>query len=1218
MQSKKRWLSWLLSGSILLSMAPVTAMAQEPEITPNSLLPLKEVRCDLDLTGYFPEELKEMPVRDVLTQLKKESDGQPAFNNLDGITEISWNTDYYNSDDFVTTAMDGTMDLLPESEYTNRVNLELIPGNADQLDGNRIRYLVDVSVTPTYGDIWNATVTTAEQTPKPVKVYRTNLNQRDESGKYLLSIGVKGQEREQTELSRLKLDFPEAFRSRDDLRVTVYQGYYETEAALEADTNKVDVTAQIWGQTAAGFEADYRYQSDYQGMPEFTVVVKKTVSETLGENPYTISNDVELVQDAAGKTEMTILFQPFAAYMYAESASVGTYGLYVENEWGNMTSASYNSSSSWQDEMWVATFTLRNGLSADQSYYLKLRMNHPDLTDDWSDTGINFVKHAAVGKYDTIAEVETQPDIKDALFAQDEKNSYSCNLNNGLIFTIVDTDNTIHHLKVSVEEENPLPEAPTPLSADTYFQAQGAKDYSAYVMSYMDDSYYYDGYQTVFLLKSQWTNSQWEYGPVDAATITPEFQTGGKVRMYAGLDKVSGEVQESGKTEIPFRSGETVAYSAAAEHSSHLKNYWVTYVTQQTGGAKLFVNATNNPDHYNEQQQPVRRIFLDDAHDYHHDIFLANIGDAELTGLTVTLSADAQNIALDDYWTIGTTKSLAPFTTTRSEDVNGDWVTQGELPNVAKIRLVPVEGQVGPISGTLTISADGQDPVVIELTGIAGVPKITTETLKEGVKFVPYSSVIQTNNMNASDAIVFTLDSGRLPQGIELKPNGELYGVPKEYGEFPITVTANCKGVEGATDTKEFTLIIRDNTNENVMNATDKGYELSEVVPDTVDGTTDQVFQSEGRFMEFQDFWLNGEKLIEGVDYKAEEGSTKITIYAQTFKNAGNGKHTIAAEFRVNNNLNGDLKRAAQNVNVSTGSGGSSGSGGGSGSGGSSGGGTSSNIKPSKPTFTLDTNVIFENGSVVFSKNSAQEGDTVTFTTRPNSGYMTQSVQVLDQSGREIPVTYDGAKYSFVMPGSSITVKAAFVKLPDQVADQPFTDIREGNWYNDAVVYVYQNGIMNGTDTTKFSPNMTSSRCMVIMTLYNMAGSPDAEGHPFVDVPEDAYYAEAVAWAKANGIADGIGDGKFAPEYDITREQLAVLLYRFAQWSGLDTAILGDLTLFSDHNQVSTYALEAMLWANGAGIINGKDQSRLDPDGKATRAELATMLMRLDILLKKV
>lgn len=1216
MKSKKQWLSWLLSGSILLSMAPVTAMAREPEATPNSLLPLKEVRCDLDLTGYFPEELKVVPVRDVLTQLKKESDGQPVFDNLDGITEISWNTDYYDSDDFVTTAMDGTMDLSPESDYTNRVYLELIPGDADQLDGTRTRYLVDVSVTPTYGDIWSAAVTTAEQTPKPVKVYRTNLNQRDESGKYLLSIGVKGQEWKQTELSRLKLDFSEAFRSRNDLRVTVYQGYYETEAALEADTNKVDVTAQIWGQTAAGFEADYRYQSGYQGTPEFTVVVKKTVSDTPGENPYTIGNDVELVQDAAGKTEMTILFQPFAAYMYAASASVQTYGLYVENDAGYMESASYRYDSQWQNAMQTITYTLKDGLSVDQTYYLKLRMNHPELTDNWADTGINFVKYAVVGKYDTIVEVEAQPDIKAALFAQNEKDSYSCNLKNGLIFTIVDTDETIHHLevKVSEQEEELLPEAPTPLSADTYFQAQGAKDYSAYVMSYMDDSYYYNGYQTVFLLQSQWNNSDWEYSPVDAASITPEFYTGSKVQMYASTDNTGAVKQESGKTEVPFRSGEPVAYSAAAENGQNLKNYWVTYVTQQTGGAKLFVNATNNPDHYNDQQQPVREIYLDDAHDYHHDIFLANIGDAELTGLTVTLSADAQNIALDDYWTIGTTKSLAPFTTTSTKDVNGDWVTQGELPNVAKIRLVPVEGQVGPISGKLTIAADGQDPVVIELTGIAGVPKITTETLNEGVKFVPYSSVIQTNNMNASDAIVFTLDSGRLPQGIELKPNGELYGVPKEYGEFPITVTASCKGVEGATDTKEFTLTILDNTNENVMNATDKGYELSEVVPDTVDGTTDQVFQSEGRFMEFQDFWLNGEKLIEGVDYKAEEGSTKITIYAQTFKNAGNGKHTIAAEFRVNNNLNGDLKRAAQNVNVSTGGGGSSGGGGS----GSSSGGTSSNTKPTKPTFTLDTNVTFENGSVVFSKNSAKEGDTVTFTTRPNNGYMTQSVQVLDQSGREIPVTYDGAKYSFVMPGSSITVKAVFVKIPDQVADQPFTDIREGNWYNDAVVYVYQNGIMHGTDTTKFSPNITSSRCMVIMTLYNMAGSPDAEGHPFVDVAEDAYYAKAVAWAKANGIADGVGDGRFAPEDDITREQLAVLLYRFAQWSGVDTATLGDLTQFSDHNQVSTYALEAMLWANGAGIINGKEQFRLDPDGKATRAELATMLMRLDILLKTV
>ena len=124
-------------------------------------------------------------------------------------------------------------------------------------------------------------------------------------------------------------------------------------------------------------------------------------------------------------------------------------------------------------------------------------------------------------------------------------------------------------------------------------------------------------------------------------------------------------------------------YSAAAENGANLKNYWVTFVTQQTGGAKLFVNGTNDETHKDEATgNPIREVMLTEAYGNHHDIFFANIGDQEMTGLTVTLT-DAQNIALDDYWVIGDTKTLAPFTTTNKT------TTYGELANVAKIRLVP-------------------------------------------------------------------------------------------------------------------------------------------------------------------------------------------------------------------------------------------------------------------------------------------------------------------------------------------------------------------------------------------------------------------------------------------------------------------------------------------------------------------------------------------------
>lgn len=1183
MKVQKRLVSWLLFGAMLLSMVPATVMAQGAEIMPFSLMPLKEVRCNLDLTGYFPEELAEMPVRDVLTKMTKQNSGETVFSDLSGITELSWNPDYRDNDDLVVTSVDGTMDLLPEEAYTNTVYLELIVGKADQLDTTRTRYLVNVSVSPSTDAVWEAAVTTSGDPAESVKVYSDYLSDTTYNDYYEYQLRVNEEQWKKTETSVLKLDWNTAFQRRQDLTVTVYEGYYATEAELEADAGKVDVTAQIWGSSATGYEADYSYKSNYEDMPSFTVAVSRS---------YTINDDTELVP---------VLVQPFVTRMYGASANIWAQGVYRKTQTEHYVRYEYaaqDSPSEWTDGMEHQTYVLKSGLSANENYYLTMQMNHPD-DPSTADNGIDYVQYAVVGKYDTMEAVQQQPDIKDQLFATDRDNSYCGNFKNGTVFTIVDTDNEIHYIKISVMDGPDMPEAPDPLSEDTYFRAQNANGCSSYVMSYMDDSYYYNGYQTVFILNST------DDTPVTAQTITPTFYAGPKVKMSASTDDSSTIPQESGVSQVPFESGKPIAYSASAENQQHLKNYWVTYVTQHTGGAKLFVNATNNPDHYNEEGKPVREVFLDDAHDYHHDIFLANIGDKPLNGLTVTLSADAQNIALDEYWTIGDTKTLAAFTTTDAKDPENNGVYYGELANVAKIRLIPMEGQVGPISGTLTIRAEGQEPVEIELTGIAGVPKITTESLREGVKYVPYSSVIQTNNMNASDAITFTLTSGQLPEGITLKPNGELYGVPKEYGEFPITVTASYEGVEGAADSKAFTLKILDNTNENVFNATDAGYELSEKVPDTVDGTTDQIFESEGKLMEFQDFWLDGEKLQEGVDYLAEEGSTKITIYAQTFKNAGNGTHTIAAEFRVNNNVQGELKRAAQNVSVSTGGGGSS----------SSGGGGSTPTQPVKPSYSLDTNVTFDNGSVVFSQNSAKEGETVTFTVRPDKGYATEKVQIFDKNGKEIKVTFDGAKYKFTMPASKITVKASFVKLPDQVEGQPFTDILEGNWYNDAVVYVYENGIMHGTAADKFSPNRTSDRGMVIMTLYNMAGRPAAGEHPFTDVAEDAYYADAIAWAYENGIASGIGNNLFAPEHAVSREQLAMLLYHYAKFLGMDTSALGDLTKFTDHNQVSSYALEAMLWANGAGIISGNG-NYLEPAGKATRAELATMLMRFDLLLK--
>ena len=494
-------------------------------------------------------------------------------------------------------------------------------------------------------------------------------------------------------------------------------------------------------------------------------------------------------------------------------------------------------------------------------------------------------------------------------------------------------------------------------SDDTSFNVSGAltvkgsDSYSdqlkAYRIRSSDDSYYRNGYRTLFVLGND------NATPVaDGTVIYPTFSTDDTTKIFNGLD-ATGETgtnrqQISGESPVTFTNGQAIQYSAASESGTHLKNYWVTFITPYQGGSKLFVNATNNPDHYDKELNiPVREVFLNSYYNNHHDILFANVGDEDMTGIKVTLS-DAKGIELDPYWTVleDGVKALAPFTSTTYKsyirDENKHYIYfDGELPNIAKIRLNPVDENFSEISGTLTISADGQEDVVIKLTGIAGTPRIVTDKVYDGVKYVPYSSVIMTNSMYETDAMEFSVIKGKLPNGIKLLPNGELYGIPTEIGDFTFTVQAKYTGTiaknsgDDYTDSREYVMHIADNTDENVdaVNTDDQGYELTDRVSkyvtiyytsldanglpviDRVEIDSD-LFRSEGSYTgEFRAFYIDGIELAEGVDYTAEEGSTKITVLAETFSHIGISDkdiaHTLAAEFR---NEESELKRSAQNV----------------------------------------------------------------------------------------------------------------------------------------------------------------------------------------------------------------------------------------------------------------------------------------------------------------
>ena len=194
------------------------------------------------------------------------------------------------------------------------------------------------------------------------------------------------------------------------------------------------------------------------------------------------------------------------------------------------------------------------------------------------------------------------------------------------------------------------------------------------------------------------------------------------------------------------------------------------------------------------------------------------------------------------------------------------------------------------------------------------------------------------------------------------------------------------------------------------------------------------------------------------------------------------------------------------------------------------------------------------------------------------------------------------------------TVYAGWTKHNPNTGANPFTDVSTSDWFCDDVMFVYENGLMAGTSVATFEPYSNTTRTQIAVIFYRLEGSPAVEGkNNFTDVeygPGTAWYYNAVTWAQQNGIMGGYGDGKFGPNDPVTREQLASIFYRYAQYKGYDVTATGSLDSFTDKGSVSAWAQEAIKWAVGNGIMGGKENNLLDPKGTATRAEIAAMLHR--------
>lgn len=587
------------------------------------------------------------------------------------------------------------------------------------------------------------------------------------------------------------------------------------------------------------------------------------------------------------------------------------------------------------------------------------------------------VTAAFEGRYASISEAQTagSMDVKDDLFRLNGKEGYKADYSQGVDFTIFvgndgDLNQEIYHYTVKTVEGQTT--KPNYFSNSTSVDFTGLNDQDGNFVAVQfiqptEDSYAEFNYLTITV-----------FDDTDLSNIAPCFRTDSGVSLYAE----NGNSKEvSGQSYHDFSNG-PVQYTAVAEDGKASKNYWLQ-VVKRTSGNNLYVNSLADTQAKTVNQNGViysiREVMLDGYHNYYHDIVLANMGTQSIPNLKVELNSD--QVVLDQYWTLSGNYELSPLGYDNSTGTV-------KVENLAKIRLKSKDGvEAGTnVSGTVTIKSGETALMVLTLTGMVGDPSITTKDIPAAVKYVPYGTVIQNNNKYSWNKTSYTMVSGTLPAGMTIRENGEIYGVPQETGEFTFTVRMNNSESSFKSDEATYTLKVLDNTNDNVENATDSGYELRERLSNVVLGTTgadSQNFVSIGDLDEFQSLYLDGQELIKGSDYSAERGSTRITISTQTLSRGGKGSHTIALEFRQKDT--DTLKRAAQNYIVSdekTNSGNNSSNGNSGNSGDQNSGNSGSSSGGNSNGGSSTSNVTATNGTVSLTEEDSQivKQKTITYT----------------------------------------------------------------------------------------------------------------------------------------------------------------------------------------------------------------------------------------------
>ncbi len=853
----------------------VTVYPEEKEFTegdgatPLSLLPLEEKYLTVDLTSYTPAELTMVSVDSIFA-------GETV---LSADEKVAWT--YHGEDDYTVSQSGDRIDL-SHGTTDSSTNWEMIVGDGDQLTGTNIRYNISFSITPSrewlVPSVYSQTADGSRaEVPLTEFYYADYYEDKDNREMWIQASEDNVPQGAQTYVG-LRIN-PNVFSSPKYSSLRIYEGKYGSAAEAMAGT---EITGQIWepsmSQTGAGYALD-RYEDAW-----VTIVTFDSAGQPTG-------------------------YLPFSLYLYLEDNEIG-YSFYAMDD-GQKDYGITDISRRQQDgENYRHTMNLYKEYTANGTYYLEL---------DYRQAGENsnsLVTAAYVGMYASVEEAQAAGavDIKETLFNSDyNRTGYTADFSQGVQFTIFVGQEVYYEWFQTVTGENSRYQP----SSDTYVTFEGLVDaegntVGCKVIDTDEDSYAEFNYLTILAESS-----------ADLTNLAPVFRMNeDKIHLYA---PGSSSPEISGESYHDF-SGGAVQYTAAAEDGTSLRNYWLRIVKPAEGRTELYINSLSDPESEPRNENGVsystREIVLDGYHNYWHDILLANIGTAEASNLSAELSSD--NLVLDSYWTLSGENGLSGF----------DDTDMTNLANLAKVRLRAADGAAAGenISGTLTIKSGSTVLMVLTLTGTIGDPTIVTTEIPQAVKYVPYGTMIQNNNKYSWNQVSYYLAGGDLPGGMEIKSNGEIYGVPTESGEFTFTVCMYSRTGEFEESEMTYTLIVQENTDANVEAATDIGYELTQRIQNLgLNSGTDQTLVSQGEYAEFVDIFLDGVKLQEGVDYTSESGSTRITIRSQTLKASNTvGTHTLGIEFRTADT--DTLKRAAQNYEVTRGSGSSGGSGGSSGS----------------------------------------------------------------------------------------------------------------------------------------------------------------------------------------------------------------------------------------------------------------------------------------------